>query len=213
MNIKTKRGCSLFQFENPVNAINIIASEATKDDALSEVVSNEISKSPSQGPYTGTADASTNSRVLSKKRGPIDVSLSPQKERSRERQESEMLSGLPGLEQLAFGAPGSSASPGFSSSTPFFEKDIVAEAKKIYDDFRGIVKKIDKPAAEVRETAGEFFKKEIDKLGLGDNEEKGIEVLKDVLTIMTAKLEDNEYGDAEKAVRTIFIDFLKETLP
>jgi hypothetical protein len=64
-NIKVKRECSLFQFENPANVINILASEASKDDQIAALVAKETrleSIATYDDEYSGIPDASTNSR-------------------------------------------------------------------------------------------------------------------------------------------------------
>ena len=64
-NIKVKRECSLFQFENPANVINILASEASKDEQIAALVAKETrleSIATYDDEYSGIPDASTNSR-------------------------------------------------------------------------------------------------------------------------------------------------------
>jgi len=210
-NIKAKKGCSLFQFENPVNAINIIASEATKDTALNAVVQKEIGSAPLvNGEYSGYADASTNSRMLSKEDSgakSIDVS------RSRRREESSLPSSGSLAEPFSFGHKGHK---GDSLSTPFLPsptKEVgerVKEANQLYEDFKKVSKHL--PTTDIEENAGKFIRAELRKLNIEETPEQRTKILEDFLTLMKEKLADNIYDETQKQIRKGFIDFLVKIL-
>lgn len=213
-NIKAKKGCSLFQFENPVNAINIIASEATKDDALGAVVQKEITGASDYGAYSGYADATTNSRIIDKARSPLDLTM--------QQQTSSGLSGSSGPYGSSSGqssGQSSSQSSGFSfgrykpfDSSPSSMRSAAGEAKQMYEDFKSIQERFqNKDISSITENLAKFIDYTLTKLNLKGDVVKGPLVLKDFKEILENTTRTNTYSDAEKEVRKAAIAFLTQS--